>query len=781
MATRKWKNEFTANTTTIGDQDNSSVTALADGGFVIAWQDNLQTGDVIRFQRYDASGVKLGGEVLVNYTIDEESNPAIVQLADGNLCISQQRLYNGTDNDTVIVVFDLNGNFVRYQNGGSTSGSEITPAVASLGINGGVMVWTNETANGGDVRVQGFDASGATTFTTAAHSDLATLGGLQFQPFVAATKEGSKFVVTWNDYGLPLGEIRARVFDSATGAALSTDFTINASVNNTENSPSVTWLDSSRFVTTWYQFGGGTEGDGQGLSIKVIIRNIDGSAASAEQVVNTTIQGDQFNPEVTALPNGGFVIAWTDNSGTGADAGSLAIRLQAFDTSGNKTGGEILVNTTTFGDQYDVHLAALADGRVVVSWTDGLPGAYDIHAQIIDPRDGIIDGTGLADKLYGHDSVGDIISAGDGADFVYGLNGSDSIYGGDGVDTLDGGRGDDVIYGGLGSDSIIGGAGGDDIVGEAGTDLVSFRKSTAGVNVNFATGEGIGGEADGDTYETVESFGGSNFADVFIGANVATSRIDGYNGDDNLTGGSGADVFFGGAGADTINGLGGIDRAFYSASTAINVNLLTNINTGGEAQDDSLTNIEEISGSAFADSIIGNTLVNRLFGQAGGDHLDGGTGADVLTGGTGSDSFAFNFGQSGTTATTLDYVTDYTKGIVGTGDEIDANVALSIGGSTTVATAVQASVNATTGVATFFVGSGVTLADALNDIALSMTTGTDAAGEFAFFRINNTGDSYMFISDGIAGVGANDVLVRMTALTSINTISIDAGDVTILT
>jgi hypothetical protein len=42
--------------------------------------------------------------------------------------------------------------------------------------------------------------------------------------------------------------------------------------------------------------------------------------------------------------------------------------------------------------------------------------------------------------------------------------------------------------------------------------------------------------------------------------------------------------------------------------------------------------------------------------------------------------------------------------------------------------------------------------------------------------------TFHFISDGVASKGANDMLVRLTGVTSVNTISIDpiAGDVTIL-
>ena len=116
----------------------------------------------------------------------------------------------------------------------------------------------------------------------------------------------------------------------------------------------------------------------------------------------------------------------------------------------------------------------------------------------------------------------------------------------------------------------------------------------------------------------------------------------------------------------------------------------------------------------------------------------------------GSDIFQFAAGDSGQAATTIDNLVDIVKGALGTGDLIDYATNLTIGGSNAAATATEASINAATGVATFAAGSGTTLSDALADIATRFTTATDSAGEFALFNVNNIGNYYMFISDGVA-------------------------------
>jgi Ca2+-binding RTX toxin-like protein len=106
--------------------------------------------------------------------------------------------------------------------------------------------------------------------------------------------------------------------------------------------------------------------------------------------------------------------------------------------------------------------------------------------------------------------------------------------------------------------------------------------------------------------------------------------LSGTSNADLLTGGSGNDTFFGSLGADTINGGLGNDTVIYTSSgAAVVVNLATNVNTGGHAAGDSLTAIENITGSSFADTITGDGNANTLDGGAGADSLTGGTGNDV--------------------------------------------------------------------------------------------------------------------------------------------------------
>lgn len=131
-------------------------------------------------------------------------------------------------------------------------------------------------------------------------------------------------------------------------------------------------------------------------------------------------------------------------------------------------------------------------------------------------------------------------------------------------------------------------------------------------------------------------------------------------GDDTLNGNGGDDTLTGGGGADTLNGGSGNDTASYTGSgSGVTVNLVTGTGTGGDAEGDILTGIENVIGSSFNDTLIGddndNILDGRegddtIIGNGGNDTLIGGAGADSLNGGDGTDTASYAAAPSGVIA-----------------------------------------------------------------------------------------------------------------------------------
>lgn len=94
------------------------------------------------------------------------------------------------------------------------------------------------------------------------------------------------------------------------------------------------------------------------------------AVSGSEFFVNTTTLGDQSDPNVAVLSGGGWVVAWTDASGTGGDTSGSAVRAQLYAADGTTLGTEFLVNTAVDGSQYAPSIAATADGGFLVVWMD---------------------------------------------------------------------------------------------------------------------------------------------------------------------------------------------------------------------------------------------------------------------------------------------------------------------------------------------------------------------------------------------------------------------------
>lgn len=223
---------------------------------------------------------------------------------------------------------------------------------------------------------------------------------------------------------------------------------------------------------------------------------------------------------------------------------------------------------------------------------------------------------------------------------VFGSRYDDTITGDNGVNYLRGALGDDTLNGGGGNDLLRGDAGADLLNGNGGNDWAYYVGSTA-VTVNLGTNTGIGGDAQGDTYVSIERVYGSTQNDSITG-NSAANYLRGNAGNDTLYGGGGSDLLQGDAGADHLVGGAGSDWAYYAASSsAVTVNLGANSGSGGDAAGDTFSGVERIYGSRHDDTLTGNSGVNYLLGNVGDDVLKGVGGNDTLRGDQGDDTFVF--------------------------------------------------------------------------------------------------------------------------------------------
>ena len=349
------------------------------------------------------------------------------------------------------------------------------------------------------------------------------------------------------------------------------------------------------------------------------------------------------------------------------------------------------------------------------TWGDVVTVPYTVPAE--DPEDPSVEmeetvpdivhltGSHMADILAG-DSRDNIIKGNGGDDKIYGGpgGGDDTLYGGPGDDMVFGGRGDDILLsGGKGNDMLNGGPGADNFDGGPGNDMIYADLD----DVDIDGGENPTGPGDMDTlsFERLVDMAVGEDGDAFtLGTDaVGIERVIGTDEDDFITGADDApEEIEGGDGGDTlIGGDGDGDTVSYEGSDRrVRVDLGNGTaeadgssNSGGHATGDTISEFENIKGSAHGDVLTAldgaaDATGSTLWGLGGDDSLVGGLGNDTIEGGAGADEMdggiqaRTNDDDANTQENTLSYagsdagvtvnlVTSTTSGGHAEGDEIE--------------------------------------------------------------------------------------------------------------
>lgn len=159
--------EFLVNTTTASHQMVPSIAALADGGFVVSWQSDSQDGSGygVYAQRYDANGAELGREFRVNTaTASDQGSPSITALADGGFVVSWHSYgQDGDDYGIYAQRYDASGEARggEFLVNTTTTSRQIDPSITALADGGFVVSWDSFGQDGfPNVYAKRYDADG---------------------------------------------------------------------------------------------------------------------------------------------------------------------------------------------------------------------------------------------------------------------------------------------------------------------------------------------------------------------------------------------------------------------------------------------------------------------------------------------------------------------------------------------------------------------------------------------------------------------------------------------
>ena len=652
------------NTVTTGNQLGGRATMIGTDRVVIAWNTNANGNDTLA-QIFDLAGNRIGGAFGVNTTLTgSQISPALVGLSNGFFAA-------WTDSN---VAADGSSSAIRGQfftAAGAKVGGELVintttlnaqnTAAASLLTSGRIVVtWTDASATGGDTSSTAIRAQLMNSDGTRFGSEFlvnTTTAGAQSQSAVVALAGGG-FAVVWRDYsGIGTAndyDVRGQIFDNA-GNQVGTEFVVNSQrigVQAGQNEPTIAADANGGFIVSWSDFSGYGIGDGDGSSVKAQRFAANGTPIGSEFLVNVTSPGQQNIGIVRVLSDGDLAFAYWDTSLIVDTQEPTRIMLRSFDaTSGNRISGATNGADTLTGT-VGADILTGRDGNDVLDGRDGNDTLDGGNGNDIlrggNGNDTLIGGAGNDTATYDDATGGVTVSlnvsgaqntGGAGTDALSGIEnltgsnfddvltgnaGANVLVGGLGNDTLDGSDGDDILRGGQGNDTLIGGIG---------IDTAIYDDATGGVTVslNVSGAQNTGG-AGTDALSGIENLTGSNFDDVLTG-NAGANVLVGGLGNDTLDGGDGDDILRGGQGNDTLIGGIGIDTAIYDDATG---GVTVSLNVGGAqatggAGTDTLSGIENLTGSSFGDVLTGDDGANVLTGGLGNDTLIGGGGIDTAS------------------------------------------------------------------------------------------------------------------------------------------------------
>lgn len=314
-------------------------------------------------------------------------------------------------------------------------------------------------------------------------------------------------------------------------------------------------------------------------------------------IANETLTGTGSDDEIYGLDGHDFLY--------GLDGSDTLVGGYGNDTLDGGNGADTMAG----GEGNDTYYVDDVDDVVVETWA-GYQDT-DIVYVFVDYYDV---GDASVEQIYYSGNGSGTILGSDSSNFINSSTGTDRLEGKGGNDWLFGGGGDDHLEGGSGNDELDGWQGNDTMIGGTGDDV--YNVDSAGDVVTEYANEGI------DTVKVRKS-------SYTLLANFENADLRYYSGSISVTGNSANNVFIMGTGAQSVSGGTGIDTVSYAYTAAVSIDLWT-WTYSGEAADDYMSSIENLTGSAYDD-------VLRALGTV--SVIDGGPGADTMEGRNGSDIY----------------------------------------------------------------------------------------------------------------------------------------------
>jgi Ca2+-binding RTX toxin-like protein len=446
-------------------QNFTKLVALKDGGFFVVWED--QTASDLIGQRYSATGVTIGGNVLIDATVGS-SQHEVSLTSDGRILVTW------FDGEPTMIILDPRDGTADGVINGTAAGEVITSQIVDSTVNG----------LGGDDTILG--QGGNDILNGGAGTDTVS-GGNGDDRFIVLEGEAIDNVDGGSGTDtLDLSAITSRSAVINFGGQsydLVPAFNIQGQMLNVENAigtqlgDTITGTSGSQII----EGRGGNDTLSGGLDNDTL-RGGDG---------NDTLDGGSGNDAmVGGIGDDTYVITAANDSATELNAEGIdTVKTSLTLTLGNHLDKLVMIGSDAINATGN-NLSNTMTGNFASNTLTGLDGSDRLDGN--QGADTMIGGIG--NEIYFVDNVGDVIieNFGEGTDLVRSfidfslaalpdveeieLQGVAALNatGNDGANRLVGNNGANTILGGAGADSIRGNFGADTLTGENGADVFLY-------------------------------------------------------------------------------------------------------------------------------------------------------------------------------------------------------------------------------------------------------------------------------------------------------------------
>jgi FG-GAP-like repeat len=426
-APRLWKDETQVNLIDAGRpplgnnfQGNADIAAQPNGGYLVVWSDGAhvyKNGYAIVARTYDSAGNFTRGDFLVSDDPNsDDTSPAVAVLSNGDIAVAYEHNFfenNIEQEDLDVKVYDPALHLIRTD---FIQNEAFVPSLTARAGGGYVVSYTEFGGGRSGVEAQIISPPNfepRVNINPFGLSNAPADGQHSVSDTQLATLSNGWFVGAFKveDTTTSHTDIGYSIFTN-TGAQVVYDARVPfGGIANTE--PDVAALRDGGFVVAWSL----ESSNGLGHVFAEVLTNTGAFVNAVFVSTKSTAQTDQFLPNVVGLDDGGFLVTWQEDMAGGFDA----VRGQRFDAIGHKIGDQFFVSVAIHPEA-----TVLDDGRIayaIDTVAPGNPPNHDVATSIFT--------TQLADSHvhdFNDDGSGDLLWRNDnGAAGIWELRGGQVV------------------------------------------------------------------------------------------------------------------------------------------------------------------------------------------------------------------------------------------------------------------------------------------------------------------------------------------------------------------